>query len=289
MSERLLKKGETINNTYEVLFFIGEGAFGEVYRVQHRFLGLQVLKIFKKNYLNRADLEALAGEAKILSGISHENIVRVFETNEFRRDGESHFFLTMGFVSGESLGDRIRRKGRLARELALSIQLDLLRGLVELHRHKLVHRDIYPNNVLLSYVSEHPRALLSDFGLALSLNTDFVLTKGGGNYVYSAPECLLGIYLPASDIFSTGLVLYQMLTGTLPWMRNAAGIPQTSGGIATMVQKARRGDPQPASEINSDVDSKLEAIIERAIALKIENRYQSATQFYEALEEYGQH
>src|SRR5665811_1937962 len=99
----LLSKGETINDTYEVQFFIGQGAFGEVYRVKHKYLGIQVLKVFKEEYVNKTDLETVTREAKILSKLTHPNIVRVFETNSFIREEKKFFFITMGFISGETL------------------------------------------------------------------------------------------------------------------------------------------------------------------------------------------
>src|SRR5689334_14228753 len=92
-----LKKGECINDTYEVQFFIGEGGFGEVYRVDHKFLGVQALKLFKSEYVENADLEAVAREAKILSKLTHPNVVRVFETNTFSKNDREYFFITMGF------------------------------------------------------------------------------------------------------------------------------------------------------------------------------------------------
>ena len=106
----ILKRGEIINNTYTVKFFIGQGAFGEVYRVKHKFLGLQVLKILKTEYVSNSDLDTLIKEALILSELTHENIVRVFETNSFIKDQETLYFIAMEFVSGESLSDLLKRE-----------------------------------------------------------------------------------------------------------------------------------------------------------------------------------
>ena len=82
----ILSKDEIVDDTYEVQFFIGEGAFGEVYRVHHRYLGTQVLKVFKESYVETTDLKIITREAKILSTITHPNIVRVFETNRFKKN-----------------------------------------------------------------------------------------------------------------------------------------------------------------------------------------------------------
>src|ERR1035437_486706 len=97
----ILLKGEIINDTYEIQFFVGEGAFGEVYRVTHKYLGVQVMKVFKEDYVSKTDLSIVTREAKILSKLTHANIVRVFETNSFLKGDKKYFFITMGFVSGE--------------------------------------------------------------------------------------------------------------------------------------------------------------------------------------------
>jgi len=129
VKENILSKGETINDTYEIHFFIGEGAFGEVYRVKHKYLGVQVMKVFKEEYVSKTDLETVTREAKILSKLTHPNIVRVFETNSFVREDKKYFYITMGFVSGETLTQLLARKIQLPIPVALSIQNDLLTGL----------------------------------------------------------------------------------------------------------------------------------------------------------------
>ena len=129
LKENILSKGETINDTYEIQFFVGEGAFGEVYRVKHKYLGVQVMKVFKEEYVSNTDIDSLTGEAKSLSKLTHPNIVRVFETNLFVRENKKYFFITMGFVSGETLTQLLARKIQLPIPIALSIQNDLLTGL----------------------------------------------------------------------------------------------------------------------------------------------------------------
>ena len=122
----LLKKNEVINDTYTVKFFIGEGAFGEVYRVSHKFMGLQVIKLLKKKYVEGVDTLKITQEAVILSKLTHENIVRVFETNTFQREDENFYFITMEFVSGESISDLLKREIHLPLKLTYSILLDLI-------------------------------------------------------------------------------------------------------------------------------------------------------------------
>src|SRR5437588_5042684 len=94
----LLTRGETINDTYEVQFFIAQGAFGEVYRVKHKILGTQVLKLFKEEYVKTTDLNTVMREARLLSKLTHPNIVKVFEANSFLKEKKPFYFMTMGFV-----------------------------------------------------------------------------------------------------------------------------------------------------------------------------------------------
>jgi Serine/threonine protein kinase len=108
---------------------IGVGAFGEVYRVKHKFLGRQALKIISIDNFNNADVTELANEAVILSKLFHPNIIRIFEANTFRHGGKDYFYIVMEFVSGETLLKLIKRKIRLAPDLALSIQRDICAAL----------------------------------------------------------------------------------------------------------------------------------------------------------------
>jgi serine/threonine protein kinase len=151
IKENILSRGETLNNTYEIQFFIDEGAFGEVYRVKHKYLGVQVMKVFKEEYVSKTDLDTVTKEAKILSKLTHQNIVRVFETNSFVKTEKKYFFITMGFVSGETLTQLLARKIQLSIPVALSIQNDLLTGLKFVQEQPLpiVHRDISTDNILL--------------------------------------------------------------------------------------------------------------------------------------------
>ena len=281
----ILSKGETINDTYEVQFFIGEGAFGEVYRVKHKYLGIQVLKVFKEKYVNETDLTIVTKEAKLLSKLTHPNIVRVFETNSFVRNETTYFFLTMGFVSGETLTQLLARKTQLPVPVALSIQNDLLLGLkfVQEQRHPIVHRDINPDNVLLSYEKEKPVALLSDFGLAQSIDQLSSLPGAAGRYPYFAPECFWGNYLPTSDIFSAGIVLYQMITGVLPWEYNFENTDDDTEKITTAVISARKKEIVKPSVHNDGCDPYLDYVILKSLSKDIESRYKTAEAFLNAL------
>ena len=286
LANGILSKGEVINSTYEVQFFIGEGGFGEVYRVKHKYLGLQVLKVFKEEYSRKTDIVTLVQEAKILSNLTHNNIVRVFEANEFTKNGKVYYYITMAFVSGETLTQRLSRLLKLPFGEALTIQSDLLNGLCFLHRQapSIIHRDINTDNLLLSYDGNQIVGKLADFGLAQAINPISTITDAAGRYQYFAPECFWNTYFPSSDVFSAGLVFYKMITGVHPWYYNFDSIDQDNfEEISTVIISARKEQPRKPSYYNADCSEHFDNIILKAISLDLENRYLNAIDFYSAL------
>ena len=282
----ILSKSDIVNDTYEIQFFIGQGEFGEVYRVNHKYLGLQVLKVFKDKYAETTDLTTITKEAKILSRLTHPNIVRVFEANSFVKDKKKYYFITMGFVSGETLHQLISRKIYLSFEQALSIQIDFLSGLATAHKKKppVIHRDISPDNILISHDGETPKALLSDFGLSLYIDKISGLAGAGGKYIYFAPECFWDVYLPASDVFSAGIIFYMMLTGTHPWKYDFKNTPDEFEKLSTMIIKSRKQAPRKPSDYNEKCGEELDEIVLKALANDVEHRYKNAHEFLSALE-----
>lgn len=286
LANGILYKGEVINNTYEVQFFIGEGGFGEVYRVKHKYLGLQVLKVFKEEYSQKTNISTLVQEARILSNLTHNNIVRVFEANEFSKDGKVFYFITMAFVSGETLTQRLSRFIKLPFSEALTIQTDLLSGLSFLHSQSpaIIHRDINTDNLLLSYDDNKIVGKLADFGLAQSVDPISTITDAAGRYVYFAPECFWNTYFPSSDVFSAGLVFYKMVTGVHPWYYDLDLIePDNYEQISNVIISARKEQPKKPSYYNADCNNYFDEIILKAISLNLENRYLNAVEFHSAL------
>ena len=283
----LLKKNETVNDTYAVQCHVGQGAFGEVYRVKHKFLGLQVLKVFKDEYVEQADIETITKEARVLSQLTHPNVVRVFETNSFQKGGHEHYFITMGFVSGETLAQLLARKETLPLPLALSIMQDVLSGLTLVHANDppIVHRDISPDNILLSYEGEKPRAMLSDFGLAQFSDYTQQLAGGAGKYIYMAPECFWDVHLLASDVFSAGVVFYRMIAGVHPWEYDFESIGDSDDpeDFITVINIARKKPVQSLSAHHENFPAILETALIKSLALSIEDRYLNAGEFLKDL------
>lgn len=286
MRSIILSKGELVNDTYEIQSLIGEGAFGEVYKVKHKYLGTQVLKVFRQEYVENTDIETVTKEAKILSKLTHPNIVRVFEANTFQKDDQNYFFVTMGFVSGETLAQLLRRKIQLPVPIALTIQSDFLTGLQVAHEQEfpIVHRDISLDNILLSYEAEKPRAMLSDFGLAQSFDQVSSISQAAGKYPYMAPECFWGTYLLTSDVFSAGIVFYRMLTGIMPWEYDFENAGDNIDNIMTMIIVARKAPIRKPSLYCEGCHQGLDEVILKALSINLENRYKNAGEFLKALQ-----
>jgi len=284
----LLSRGNIINGTYEVIFPIGQGAFGEVFRVKHRYFNdPQVMKVFKDEYVEESTLEEIINEGQILSQLSHPNVVKVFSIDTFNKNGKEHYFMTMSHVSGESLAQLLKRKIQLDVPVATSIMIDVLKGLKAAHDNnpKIIHRDINPDNILLSYDDYKPVGILGDFGIAKLLDQANSIPGAGGRYIYFSPECFMGIYLPTSDVFSAGMVLYKVLTGIHPWRYDFNhSTLNDNEEISIIINSARREKVKKPSYFNPDIDEKLEKVIMKSIEKKIENRYRTAGSFLKALQ-----
>ncbi|HVJ88726.1 MAG TPA: protein kinase [Labilithrix sp.] len=204
---------------YTVLAVLGSGGMGAVYLVKDRNIGRRfVLKVLHRWLAHRRDLkERFEHEARALGHLSHEGIIEIFHLGR-TRDNRMPYYL-MEVLSGESLGDAIRRHGKLALFPALGIATKMLYALQHAHERGVVHRDIKPDNVFLHQgKSSEPIVKLLDFGilkLAESAEDPNVFI---GTPRYAAPEQLAGgVVGPKADLYSAGIVLFQMLTGRLPF------------------------------------------------------------------------
>ena len=194
----LISDGKIIKNTYEVDRLIGSGTFGEVYRVTHKYLGNQALKVLKPDMLKEAEQNTFINEATILSNITHPNVVRVYDANYFRFNKEKLYYISMEFVSGETLLRLLERKTKLNIEVALSIQKDICAGLSIAHQQNpaVIHRDIKPHNILLSYDTSIPTAKISDFGVAKAVDPDMLITDSAGTIMFCLPKALWEFKIP---------------------------------------------------------------------------------------------
>ncbi len=240
-----------LSGRYEILEERGQGTSGVVYRARERATGRQVaIKVLHRPE-GRTDpdlAEALRREGELLTRLDHPGVVRVFEVSV---DGDGACLVTE-LVDGPSLAAILRRRGRLTVAETLSIVAQAGRALAAAHARGIVHRDVKPANLLLA---EDGRVLLADFGLAVESDTRSAGPGDGrGTPAYAAPERLRGeAGGPAADVFSLGVVLYECLTGRLPFDRPEAG-------------DRERSAPEPPSALVDEIGAELSDLCLAALA-----------------------
>ncbi|MCM2256030.1 MAG: serine/threonine protein kinase [Vicinamibacteria bacterium] len=279
----LLREGQLIRGTYEVERPLGEGAFAEVYRVKHRFLGRQAMKVFKMVGMTMEETEQMLGEAILLSRIGHPNIVRVFDANVTETSRGTCGFFTMEYVAGGSLEQFWRSHGAqfVPVETAVEILRQVCRGLALAHAEvpPIIHRDIKPQNILVGYDQNGLQARISDFGLAKRVNPLTLLASARGTRSFKAPEALRDFQTDsaAGDVWALGCTLYLLLTDRLPY----AGLGDTEAAA----DPGRFERPLiPPSRLNAKADAGLDQILFRALSLKPEERHPSARELLADLE-----
>ncbi len=278
----LLQEGDNIKDTYEVERFLGEGAFAEVYRVKHKFLGRQAMKLFKRVGMTQDEIEEMLGEAILLSRIGHPNIVRVFDANVFESPKGICGYFTMENVSGGSLDKFWRSYGAtfVPIETTIDIMRQVCRGLAVAHEETppIIHRDIKPQNILVGYEADGLRARVSDFGLAKKVNPMTLMATAAGTLGFKPPETFSKTKADscAADVWALGVTLYMMLTDKLPFDVDAS--------LGWSNKKAFDKELEPPSYWNVEVDPKIEKIILQCLEMNATNRYQTAGDLLAALD-----
>ena len=210
-----LKRGATFADRYEIIEELGKGGMGKVYRVEDKKIKEEVaLKLIKPEIaLDKKTLERFSNELKIARKIVHKNVGRMYELME---DKGTHF-ITMEYVEGQDLKRLIRQTGQLAVGTTISIAKQVCEGLSEAHRLGVVHRDLKPSNIM---IDKDGNVRIMDFGIAHSLKTKGITGAGVmiGTPEYMSPEQAEAKGVDhRSDIYSLGVILYEMLTGQLPF------------------------------------------------------------------------
>lgn len=286
----LIPRHTKIRDTYTIDSFIGEGAFGGVYKARHKYLGIQALKVFHPGSIPKEQEPELFNEAYVLSKLTHENVVRIYEANTFELDGNRYCYIAMEYVNGGTLADYIGKVVRLPIDTAVGIQKDICCGLSRLHKSDppLVHRDVKPQNIMISMEKEIV-AKVSDFGLAKHVDPITRVTEAAGTLAYLPPEGFWDYETPASDVFSAGIIFYIMLTGVSPFTMPTGYKSTKKSEIQAAVIASRNKKPAPPSNYNLDLDSEITEIILKSLEPDIKKRYQNANEFLEVINQYQIH
>ena len=269
---------QTYGGRYAVIERVGVGGMAEVYRARDELLGREVaVKVLSERLsTDRSFVERFRREAQAAANLNHPNIVSLYD---YGSDGATNF-IVMEFIDGQSLGELIQQQAPLLPERAAEIAGDVAKALERAHNAGLVHRDIKPNNIMLTSSGQ---TKVTDFGIvrALGGETDQQMTQTGmviGTAAYLSPEQAQGNPVDArSDVYSLGCVLYEMLTGTTPF---------TGDTPLAVAYKHVRETPDPPSSLNPDVPADLDAITMKALAKNPDNRYASATEMRDDLERF---
>jgi len=255
--------GQILGGRYRIVALLGKGGMGEVYRADDLALDQSVALKFLPEALsnNENALARFRNEVRIARQVSHPNVCRVYDMGETG----GLYFLSMEYVDGEDLGSLLRRIGRLPPDKALEIARQLCAGLGAAHAKGVLHRDLKPGNVMLD---GRGQALLSDFGLAgLSGQIEGAEVRNG-TPAYMAPEQLSGQEVTVrSDIYSLGLVLYEIFTGKLPY---------ESATLADLMQQQLQSAPVSPSTLVRELDPAIERVILRCLQSKPAHRPASA-------------
>ncbi|MDR2292095.1 MAG: AAA family ATPase [Prevotellaceae bacterium] len=286
-----LPKSFLLDNKYTVLFFIKKGYNAETYRVKGKDGKSYFLKLFNITQVHHSafDAEGALLEIKFLKHLKHPNIVAYKDNGEVVVENRKFFYLVLDFIAGETLAERIAREPVSTWYDIKQIMIDVLNGLDYLHSlpDSIIHNEITPQNIMLDMSGETQQAKIIDFGYARQFHQPSkVYNKTGLNLHYAASECLTaGTFSPQSDLFSAGAVIYQLLFGIAPWAKDISKFQTELKRMEDIVLEERDKPlvfPNVADRI-VDFDDSILIIVSKALHANIEQRFQSAKEFIQAL------
>lgn len=269
----IIARDTIVDGRYRALKRLGSGGMAEVWCAEDEVLGRRVaLKLLGGRFAEDPEFrERFRREAQSAAGLTHPNIVGIFDRSEWAGTP----YIAMELVDGQTLKEIVQERGPLPPDIAVGLTEQILRGLAYAHRRGIVHRDIKPQNVILDPEGE---AKVADFGIARAANSE--MTQAGamvGTVQYLSPEQAQGIPVDRrSDLYSAGVVLYELLTGQVPFEGEAP---------ISIALKHVNERPVPPGQLRPGIPPALEAVVLRSLEKDPNLRFQSAEEFIAALEQ----
>lgn len=268
-----LKRGTLFAKRYEIIEELGHGGMGKVYRVYDKKLeGEIALKLIRPEIAtDKKTIERFRNELKLAREIAHRNVCRMYDLNE----EEGSYYITMEYIPGEDLKSLIKRVRHLPAETAITIAKQTCEGLSEAHRLGIVHRDLKPSNIM---IDKEGNVRIMDFGIARSLKTKGITGQGVmiGTPEYMSPEQVESKEIDfRSDIYSLGVILYEMVTGKMPFEGDTP---------LSIAMKHKSESPRDPKKLKTQIPDDLNQLILKCLAKGKESRYQSTQELYSELE-----
>ena len=262
----MLRKGMFLADRYEIIEQIGTGGMSDVYKAKcHKLNRFVAIKVMKSEFSeDKTFVSKFRAEAQSVAGFTHPNVVNVYDVG----DENGIYYIVMELVEGITLKKYIEKRGKLPFKEAVSIAIQVANGLDAAHKHNIVHRDIKPQNII---ISKEGKVKVTDFGIAKVASSSTINSSSTmGSVHYISPEQARGGYSDArSDLYSLGITIFEMLTGTVPFDGDST--------VAVAVQHIQDEIPAP-STVTDDIPLSIDRIVLKLTQKKPDRRYQTAAE-----------
>ena len=263
--------GTVLGSRYEIIEKIGAGGMAYVYKARCKLLNRNVaVKILRDEFVNDEEfVKKFRRESQAAASLSHPNIVNVYDVGAEEIDGERIYYIVMEYISGKTLKEIIREKGKLSLDETLDYSIQIAEALEHAHKNHIVHRDIKPHNIM---ITEDGRVKVTDFGIARAATASTVTNTSNviGSVHYFSPEQARGGYTDEkSDIYSLGIVIYEMITGKVPYEGDSP---------ISVALKHIQEEILPPRKIDPTIPISLENIIMKCVKKSQLDRYNNASE-----------